>query len=252
MNEQEMMAGSVLTPDEQVLRDFVESRQKKAEAEIERLRAEGSEDLTAWSGNFTLLTKTYGKSSTEPFKLFKYYMRQDMIPKSIARDLLMQLYMDAQVDAGFVNLLARVMREETEAAKAARIEDLKMDLGKKVDENGCVTVYRGCFEKPFGIYDDGSRPFEKAFTFTTDPEAARHYACCWYPAKAQIITASVPVEEIVWYGAYQEDKPVVILPVFKGGSARLTGTEDLAADTYEQNKIDRKTSLAAYAAEFRR
>ena len=31
MNEQEMMAGSMLTPDEQVLRDFVESRQKKAE-----------------------------------------------------------------------------------------------------------------------------------------------------------------------------------------------------------------------------
>ena len=252
MNEQEMMAGSMLTPDEQVLRDFVESRQKKAEAEIERLRAEGSEDLTAWSANFTLLTKTYGKASTEPFKLFKYYMRQGMIPASIARDLLMQLYMDGTVDAGFVNLLARVMREETEEAKAARISDLKMDLGNKVDEKGCVTVYRGCFEKPFGIYDDASRVFEKAFAFTTDPEAARHYACCWYPAKAQIITASIPVEEIAWYGAYQEDKPVIILPVFKGGSARLTQSEDLAPEVYEQNKIDRKTSLAAYVSEFRK
>ena len=45
---------------------------------------------------------------------------------------------------------------------------------------------------------------------------------------------------------------MIILPVFKGGSARMTESETLAQDTYEQNKIDRKTSLAAYVSEFRK
>ncbi len=242
---------NMLTPDESVFRDFVETRMKKAEDEIRRLSESGNEDLNAWLTNFDYLTRTYGKDSTEPFRHFKYYMRQGSIPKSVARPLLMQLYMDSTVDAGFVNLLARVMREEDEADREARLSELRDDLGKRVDDNGMVTVYRGVFSKPFGIYDDASRPFEKAFAFTTDPEAAKHYACCWYPGEAKLLTARVPLEEIVWYGAYQEDKTLVILPVFKGGSAELTGTEDYPDTAYADNKIDRKTAFAAYASSFR-
>ena len=44
---------------------------------------------------------------------------------------------------------------------------------------------------------------------------------------------------------------MIILPVFKGGSAQLAGSEELAPEVYEQNKIDRKTALAAYVAEFK-
>ncbi len=245
------MDNTMLTPDENLLRDFVETRMKKAEDEIRRLSESGNEDLNAWMTNFDYLTRTYGKDSTEPFKNFKYYMRQGSIPKSVARPLLMQLYMDSTVDAGFVNLLARVMREEDEADREARMAELKDDLGNRVDDDGMVTVYRGCFSKPFGTFDDGSRPFERAFAFTTDPEAAKHYACCWYPAEAQLITARVPLSEIVWYGAYQEDKTVVILPVFKGGSAQLTGTEPYPEGSYADNKIDRKTAFAAYVSGFK-
>ena len=251
MQNQGQDPAQMLTPDENILRDFIETRMKKAEAEIMRLCETGNDDLNEWTTNFDYLIRTYGKPSTEPFKLFKYYMRQGSIPKSVARPLLIQLYMDSTVDAGFVNLLTRVMREEDEAAREARISELRDDLGRLVDEDGYVTAYRGAFEKPFGVYDDASRPFEKAFAFTTDPEAAKHYACCWYPGSARLITARVPLEEIAWYGAYQEDKTLVILPVFKGGKAELTSSEDYPESAYEENKIDRKTAFAAYVSSFK-
>ena len=57
-------------------------------------------------------------------------------------------HMDSTVDAGFVNLLARVMREETEEAREARIADLKMDLGKKVDETAASQYTEAALKSP--------------------------------------------------------------------------------------------------------
>jgi hypothetical protein len=245
MNDIEF-GNNILTPDEKVLTDFIKTRTDKALADLEALAAAGSNDQAAWSSAFTYLTKTYGRDSDEPFKWYKYYLRENKIPAEVALPLLIQIYMDSTVDQGFVNIMARVIRREPEDVREARLKDLRNDMAAVLDEEGHFTAYRGSFEKPFGIYDDASRPIEKAFCFTLEPSVAEQYAVCWFPKTAKVYTVSASLEDVVWCNMYDEEKTLILMPQSKGGQFKVT-EEKAAAPDQSQNK---SSAMAAYHANF--
>ena len=113
----------VLTPDEAKLADFLKVREKQVMEDIRRMAEEKSEDGIAWSRAFTSLSRIYGSKSDETFKWYKYFLRQGMIPQPVQMSLLVQLYMDASVDAGFVNTFAKVMKNETPEQREDRIHE---------------------------------------------------------------------------------------------------------------------------------
>ena len=161
----------------------------------------------------------------------------------------MQVQSAGAVDAGFVNVLARVMKQEPEKEKERRIRTMKQELASSIDKDGMLCVYRGVFQRPFGKVDDGSRPIEKAFAFTTEESIAVRYATCWYPESARVYTVQVPLEEVARYNIYEEDKPVVILPQSKGGSVKVIQERILSREDYEPAGTEDEAKMA-YKANF--
>jgi len=240
---------NILTEDEKAINDYIKTRLNKVLGDIRDLTDEKSEDLIAWSSAFSYLSKTYGKSSDEPFKWFKYYLREGKIPASVQLPLLMQIYSDGAVDKGFVNILARVFKNEPAEDKQRRMNDIRSELKKYLDTDGMLCLYRGSFKRPFGTKDDESRPIERAFAFTLEESVALHYATCWYPETATIYTVQVPVEEVARYSLYEEDKPVIIIPQSKGGSFKVISERDIPKSEYHPDE-DEKIAKYAYRSNF--
>ena len=241
----------VLTQDEAILADFIQTRLNKVQADIKDLIASGNEDPEPWQQCFAYMIRTYGRESEEPFRWFKYYLKAGQIPAAAALPVLVQIYMDGAVDAGFANILARVMKKEPEAVRADRIARTGEELADLMDEDGRVTLYRGSFGKPFGTEPDGSRPLEKAFNFTLDEKVALGYAGIWYPAKAVLYEIKAAPEDIAWYSLYDEEKRAILLPQFKGAGWTLVSEKQLTPADYV-NKMDEKTAKRAYLETFKR
>ena len=240
---------NVLMEDQAQVNDFMQVRMRKALGDLKALIEGGSEDLIEWSSCFSYLSHTYGRSSDEAFKWFKYYLREGKIPASIQLPLLMQVQSAGAVDGGFVNILARVMKNEPQEEKERRIRMMKEELASSIDNEGKLCLYRGAFLRPFGKVDDGSRPIEKAYSFTVDESVAVHYASCWYPESARVYTVQVPLEEVARYNIYEEDKPVVILPQSKGGSVKVIQERILSREDYEPAGTEDEAKMA-YKANF--
>ena len=251
MAEREMQGRlrNVLLEDQAKVDDFVQTRMRKALGDLKVLTEEGTEDLIAWSSCFSYLSHTYGRDSDEAFKWYKYYLREGKIPASVQLPLLMQVQSAGAVDAGFVNILARVMKNEPTQEKERRIRSMKRELASSLDEDGNLRIYRGVFQRPFGKVDDGSRPIEKAYSFTVDESIAVRYATCWYPESARVYSAVVPLEDVAKYNMYEEDRPVIILPQSKGGRMRVTGERVLSKEDYQPAGPEEE-ARAAYKANF--
>ena len=237
---------NVLTQDEKAINDFINVRMKKVLADIKDLVEERSEDLIAWSFAFSYLCETYGQASDEPFKWYKYYLREGSIPASVQLPVLMQIYGDSSVDKGFPNILKKVYANEPAQDKERRISAMKKELAKYLDKDGRLCAYRGSFQKPFGTKNDESRPIEKAFSFSLDESAALHYAVCWFPASAQLYTVQVPLEEVMSYNLYEEDKPVVVLPQSKGGTFQVISQRDVDRSEYHSSEEEKYARHAYY------
>ncbi len=221
-----------LTEDEALVNDFIQTRLKKVLADIKELADTKSDDEMAWSASFTYLSRTYGRNSDETFKWYKYYLREQMLPEGIALPLLIQIYMDATVDKGFVNILSRVMKAEAAETKQARLEEMKKEMAEYMDEDGKITLYRGCFDKPFGTEEDASRTIDKGFTFSLDKDVAKHYAKCWFPKTAKVYTVKADPADIAWYSLYDEEKTVIALPQSKGSAIQVVAEEIVPGSEY--------------------
>lgn len=250
MNNDKITMTEVLTPDEKLVADFIKTRTQKVLTDIQTLSKDNVEDLGPWSASFAYLSKTYGRDSDETFKWFKYYFREQLIPGAVALPLLVQVYLDGKVDGGFVNILSRAMKQEPEAVKAARIEEMKQELAEYMDEDGRLTVYRGSFEKPFGREDDASRTIDRAFVFTLDKEVAKHYACCWYPETAKMHEVKVDLSEVAWYSKYDEEKIVMLLPQSKGAQWQAVSETVIPEAEYDA-KISKDEARQSYVALFK-
>ena len=221
MDGRNTMNPGVLTPDEAKLADFLKVREKQVMEDIRRMAEEKSEDGVSWSRAFTSLSRIYGSKSDETFKWYKYFLRQGMIPQPVQMSLLVQLYMDASVDAGFVNTFARVMKNETPQQREDRIREMKQQLAANLDEDGDLCLYRGAFVRAFADREDSSKPIDRAFCFTLDEKTAHQYATIWYPEKAYVYKVKVPCEDVAWYSLYNEEKTVIALPQYKGGGLQV-------------------------------
>lgn len=250
MDSVKIPMSEVLTEDEKLVADFIRTRTKKVLADIQALSEAKVQDPDAWSESFAYLSRTYGRNSDETFKWYKYYFRERLIPDAIALPLLVQVYLDGAVDKGFVNTLVRAMKREPEDVKAARLDDMRCELAEYIDEEGLLTVYRGSFEKPFGKEDDASRPIDRAFCFTLDPEVARHYACCWYPETAKVYKVKTPLTDVAWHNLYDEEKNVILMPQSKGGVWQVAEETVIPASEYGA-VTDEKSARQAYTSLFK-
>lgn len=250
MDSVKIPMSEVLTEDEKMVADFIKTRTKKVLADIQALSEMKVQDLSAWSESFAYLSRTYGRSSDEPFKWYKYYFREQLIPDAVALPLLVQVYLDGAVDKGFVNTLVRAMKREPEDVKKARMDSMQRELAEYMDEDGMLTVYRGSFEKPFGKEDDASRTIDRAFCFTLDQEVARHYACCWYPETAKVYKVKTPLTEVAWCNLYDEEKNVILMPQSKGGAWQIVEETVIPSGEYH-NEVDAKAARQAYVSLFK-
>ncbi len=232
MDGQNVQNSGVLTPDEAKLADFLRVREKQVMEDIRKLAEESSEDGVAWSRAFTSLSRIYGSKSDETFKWYKYFLRKGMIPQPVQMSLLVQLYMDASVDEGFVNTFSRVMKNETPQQRQDRMAEMKEQLGANLDEDGCLRLYRGAFKRAFADRDDSSRPIDRAFCFTLDENTAKQYAIVWYPEEATVYKVKVPCEDVAWYSLYDEEKTVIALPQYKGGGLQVLEERQIPAEEY--------------------
>lgn len=250
MDSVKIPKSEVLTEDEKLVADFIKTRTKKVLADIQSLSEMKVQDLSAWSESFAYLSRTYGRSSDETFKWYKYYFREQLIPDAIALPLLIQVYLDGAVDKGFVNTLVRAMKREPEDVKKERIDSMRRELAEYIDEDGLLTVYRGSFDKPFGREADASRSIDRAFSYTLDPEVAKHYACCWFPETAKIYKVKTSLTDVAWHNLYDEEKNVILMPQNKGGSWQVVEEKVIPSSEYN-NKVDEKTAKQAYASLFK-
>jgi hypothetical protein len=155
-----------------------------------------------------------------------------MIPQPVQMSLLVQLYMDASVDQGFVNTFARIMKNETQEQREERIRQMKEELAANLDEDGDLCLYRGAFVRAFADRDDSSREIERAFCFTLDEKTARQYATVWYPEKAFVYKVKVPCRDVAWYSLYDEEKTVIALPQYKGGGLTVLEEQQIPESEY--------------------
>ncbi len=235
---------NVLTADERMLRDYIQTKTQQVLKDLDSLAARGEEQLDPWSADFATLVRTCGKNSPEAFRWFKYYLREGRIPAAVQLPLLVQIYLDSTVDAGFMNILARLLKNEPQDRREERMQQTKKALQSVCSEDGILTLYRGSFEKPFGYMDDASRPIEKAFSFTTREDIAKRYAVMWFPARAAIYKVSVPVEDAAGYLLYDEEETVVLLPKVKGGRLEILETREIPKEEYgsaEEEKMARES-----------
>lgn len=251
MENTKMPVSEVLTPDEKLVADFVKTRTKKVLEDIQKLSREQNTDLSEWAESFAYLARTYGRDSDETFKWFKYYFREGMIPANVALPLVVQVYLDSSVDGGFVNTFAKAFKQEPEENRNQRIEDMKKELAEYIDSEGCLTVYRGSFERPFGREDDASRVIEKGFAFTLDKAVAKNYATCWFPETAKIYTVKAPLADVAWYSNYDEEKTVILLPQNKGGQWTVV-TEEIVPESEYGSASEKAIAGQAYTSTFKR
>ena len=250
MDSVKIPRSEVLTEDEKLVADFIKTRTKKVLADIQALADMKVQDISAWSESFAYLSRTYGRSSDETFKWYKYYFREQLIPDTVALPLLVQVYLDGAVDKGFVNTLVRAMKREPEDVKASRIDSMRRELAEQIDEDGLLTVYRGSFEKPFGKEDDASRTIDRAFCFTLDAEVAKHYACCWFPETAKVYKVKTPLTDVAWHNLYDEEKNVILMPQSKGGTWQVVEETVIPPSEYG-TEAEAKTAKQSYVSLFK-
>ena len=242
---------NVLTPDEAKFAAYVRVRTEKTLGDIRALAEEGNKDPEEWCRCFSYLGRTYGRDSDETFKWYKYYYRNGMIPKEVALDVLIQVYLTCSVDQGFANMLVKAVREMPEETRAQREKEMTDDLvGKYMEDDGTVKVYRGCFERPFGTEDDRTRPIEKACAFSLDKNTAKKYATMWFPEKAWIYEGRVKLSDIAYCSVYDEEKTIILIPQFKGGQWTIENTEEVPESEYG-SEDEKKEARADYVAAFK-
>ena len=242
---------TTLDVNEQLVADFIKMRVQKVLKDIDEMVKNGAKDVSDWQDQFAHLIRVYGRDSEEPFKWYKYYLREGKLPLEVALPILIQIYMDGSVDKGFVNILAKVAANEPEEAKADRKARLSQVLADKIGEDGKVLLFRGEFKKPFGLYEDEIRSVEKAFCFTTSEKVAGHYAVCWYPEESAVISACADLDTILWYTNFNEEENVIILPVFKGGQLSDVNRRIVTKDDFKP-PVDKGTAQRAYLQNIRK
>ena len=180
--------------------------------EIYELCSRKSVSVSKWKAAFD----SYGlNSETGSQNVYKFYTElytKRKIPPAVQFPLFMHIYVQHPVEKGFGKYLLEAYDNYSEKQKDKLHKDIYDNLSN-FSENGYLTVYRGEYiDAEFG----SSIEISQAISFTLDYEKARFFACRWNPQKANVYTAKVAFDDIIYYTDERNESEVIICPESKG------------------------------------
>ena len=147
--------------------------------------------------------------SKKIYNFFTELYNGNKIPPAVQFPLFMHIYVHCPVEKGFNKYLLEAYDNYPEKKKDKLRKDIYDMLGDCKDENGYLTVYRGEY---IGAEFGSSIEIRQAISFTLDYKKARFFACRWSPKKANVYTAKIAFEDIIYYTDDRNESEVIIRP----------------------------------------
>lgn len=181
--------------------------------EIYELCSRKSVSVSKWKSAFDSYGYYLETGSKNVYKFYTELYTENKIPPAVQFPLFMHIYVHHPVEKGFDKYLLAAYDNYPEKKKDKLRKDIYDKLGNCKDENGYLTVYRGEYiDFEFG----SSIEVGQAISFTLNYEKARFFACRWSPKKANVYTAKVAFEDIIYYTDCRNESEVIIRPESKG------------------------------------
>lgn len=181
--------------------------------EIYELYSRKSVSVSKWKSAFDSYGYYLETGSKNVYKFYTELYMENKIPPAVQFPLFMHIYVHHPVEKGFDKYLLAAYDNYPEKKKDKLRKDIYDELGDCKDENGYLTVYRGEYiDVEFG----SSIEVGQAISFTLNYEKARFFACRWSPQKANVYTAKVAFEDIIYYTDDRNESEVIIRPEGKG------------------------------------
>lgn len=133
------------------------------------------------------------------------------------------------VEIGFSEDLLQMYKNYPDDLKETMRKEIYDKIKEYENNDGYFTVYRGEYiEAEYGT----SVKLNRAISFTFDYDRARFFACRWNPKIANIYTAKVSFNDIIFYTDERNEKEVIIRPEIKGGKLLDLKCEELNTEEY--------------------
>lgn len=217
--------------------EFHENRAKDLRAqdannvkkELFELAKGKSKDIDKWLTTFDSYGQNLGTSSKNVYDFYTELFMKNKIPMVLQFPLFMHIYVHYPVTKGFERYLLEAYDNYPENKKDKLRKDMYDELGDLLDEKGYLTVYRGEYmDDEFG----SSIEVGQAISFTLNYEKARFFACRWNARKANVYTAKVAFEDIIYYTDDRNESEVIIRPESKGRKFLDVKCEELNPEEY--------------------
>lgn len=213
------------------LRDMDANKLKKELVELSKRK---SNDIDKWLLAFDGYGQNMGTDSINIYNFYTELHMEDRIPPAVQFPLFMHIYVHYPVKKCFGKYLLEAYDNYPEQMKEKLRKDMDDKLGNCKNENGCIIVYRGEYiDAEFG----SSIEIGQAISFTLDYKKALFFACRWSPKKANVYTAKVAVEDIIYYTNDLDESEVIILPQSKGRKFLELKCESLNPGEYYKGDI---------------
>lgn len=217
--------------------EFRENRAKGLRAQeteyrktkVYELISNKSVSVSKWKSAFDSYGYYLETGSKNVYRFYTELYTGNKIPPAVQFPLFMHIYVHQPVEKGFDKFLLEAYDNYPEKKKDKLREDVYDKLGNCKDENGYLTVYRGEYiDTEFG----SSIEISQAISFTMDYKKARFFACRWSPKKANVYTAKVTFEDIIYYTDDRNESEVIIRPESKGGKFLVLKCEAVNPEEY--------------------
>jgi len=186
---------------------------EKRKDEVFELVSRKSVSISKWTSAFNRYCFYMETGSKNVFRFYAELYKDNKIPSSIQFALLMHIYVYYSVETGYEKYLLEAYENYPEKKKDKLRKDIYEELGDCKDENGYLTVYRGEYiDAEFG----SSIEISQAISFTLNYKKAHFFACRWSPKKANVYTAKVAFEDIIYFTDDRNEGEVIIRPESKG------------------------------------
>lgn len=219
--------------------EFYENRAKQFRAqerenkkvEIYKLSNRKDVNINEWKSAFTSYGYHLETGSKNVYSFYVELYMENKIPASVQFPLFMHIYVNHPIEKGFDKYLMEAYDNYLDKKKDKLRKDIYDKLGNRKDKNGYLTVYRGEYiDAEFG----SSIEIGQAISFTLDYKKARFFACRWSPKKANVYTAKVAFEDIIYYTDDRNESEVIIRPESKGRKFFDLKCEALNPEEYYQ------------------
>lgn len=210
-------------------KDLCAQDAKNRKKELIQLGKRKNKDIKKWLSALNQYAIAVGRHSNKIYEVFIELYQDGMIPDSVQFPLLMNIYVQHNVETGFNKYLLQMYKDYPDELKEIIQKETYNKIKEYADKDGYFTVYRGEYiEAKYGT----SVKLDSAISFTFDYKKARFFACRWNPQKANIYTAKVTIDDIIFYTDERNEKEVIIRPEIEGGRLLDLKCEEVNPEEY--------------------